>query len=370
MPAHLESSPLIIIPARGGSRGVPGKNLLEVGGVSLVGRAIIAAQGFVHSRGLSARIVVDTDSEPIADEGRRWGADVPFLRPAVLARDTTQTVDNVLHFIDRLGPSAPTDILLLQPTSPLRQASDVDCTWAAYERTRRTSAVSIVAIDHPIALSMVRGDDGVLRWPASEPESTRRQDHPEYYRPNGAVYAVSTELLRSTRRFLIAGTTYGALMPASRSVDVDTAEDLAVARSLAFSTPALPLRQHNDGQPPVLMSREQLSGCITTSTDEPLEGILRLLADPTLQSPVTVRLGPYDSAEEAERGLGLVVPLRSALQVATVWVSSALRPWDTIAAASLGVSAIVPPDTVDRDGLLATARLIAAHRNRLSIPST
>src|SRR5688572_25807013 len=94
---------LCIIPARGGSKRLPGKNLKEIGGISLVGRAILSAREFIGLNGLgNALILVDTDAPEIAREAQQWGASVPFMRPPELSTDTTPTIDNVLAVIDRL----------------------------------------------------------------------------------------------------------------------------------------------------------------------------------------------------------------------------------------------------------------------------
>ena len=100
------SATLCLIPARGGSKGLPGKNLRPVGGISLVGRATLAAREFARLAGLAeVRVFVDTDDETIAEEARRWGASVPFLRPPELAGDTVPTVVSVIAALERLDHS-------------------------------------------------------------------------------------------------------------------------------------------------------------------------------------------------------------------------------------------------------------------------
>ena len=93
---------LVHIPARAGSKGLKDKNLRTVGGISLVGRAVRAGLAFLEDSGLNGLVLVDTDGERIAEEGRRHGASVPFLRPAELAGDGTPTLDTVLHAVDHL----------------------------------------------------------------------------------------------------------------------------------------------------------------------------------------------------------------------------------------------------------------------------
>src|SRR5688572_26196816 len=122
---------LVVVPARGGSKGLPGKNLREVGGVSLTGRAVQVGLAFLSERALWGQMFVDTDATDIAAEGIRWGAEVPFLRPPELAADATPMADNVLHAVDRFAALGRVHdvVVLLQPTSPLRTAGDVVACW-------------------------------------------------------------------------------------------------------------------------------------------------------------------------------------------------------------------------------------------------
>ena len=207
-----------------------------VGGRTLVARAVEAATEFTRSlHGTGTLIVVDTDSEEIASEGRRAGASVPFLRPAELARDETPTLDSVLHLTDRvqreIGPIET--ILLLQPTSPLRTAGDIASCWAAYHPESAPSVVSVTRCDHPPQLTLKLGAGGNLDWMFGAPgPSYRRQDLAPGYRPNGAVYIDSVEFLRRERSFLVAGRTLGIEMPPDRSVDIDSETDLRIAEAM------------------------------------------------------------------------------------------------------------------------------------------
>lgn len=231
---------LIVIPARGGSKGLPGKNLRCVGGVSLVGRAVYAARGFARLAGIDATIFVDTDSAEIAEEGRRYGADVPFLRPAELAGDATSTSDSVLHAVQRLiARGVQVDVIvLLQPTSPLRTAEDIAACWKEFDRASAPSVISTVPVGHPPELSLRAGADGVLDWALGEPpHDIRRQAFRPATFPSGAVYVLTHELLRREGRFIVPGVTRSVLLPPAHSVDIDTADDLALAEALANAAP-------------------------------------------------------------------------------------------------------------------------------------
>lgn len=231
---------LVVIPARGGSKGLPGKNLKPVGGIPLVGRAARIGRAFLRRAGLAGRVLIDTDSAEIAAVATAWGAEAPFLRPAALGADATPMTDNVLHAVDRIG--GVDAIVLLQPTSPLRSVEDVLGCWARFDPPRVTSVVAVVENDHPAEQTFRLGEDGVVRWawPEQEPDR-RRQDLPRGFRPSGSVYVTSVESLRSTKTFLVSGTTRGFVVPRERAVDVDTADDLAMAEAMAARAPVSPL---------------------------------------------------------------------------------------------------------------------------------
>lgn len=232
---------LVHVPARGGSKGLPGKNLRQIGGRSLVARAVDVGRAFLSSTGIAGLVLVDTDDERIAAEARQAGAAVPFLRPAALAQDATPTLDTVLHAIDRLKESGTEieTLVLLQPTSPLRTVEDVLACWAVFDPQLHPSVVSVVAVGHPPELTLRLRADGRVQWAfGAPPAGVRRQDLPASFRPNGAVYIDGVEFLRRERNFVVEGVTVGVPMPAERSVDVDDALDLAVAEALLAAAKA------------------------------------------------------------------------------------------------------------------------------------
>ncbi len=226
---------LALITARGGSKGLPGKNLRPLGGISLVGHAVRTAREFREAAALpDARIIVDTDAEEIAAEGRRWGADVPFLRPPELAQDHTSSVDTVLHVVERLRAAgdAVNEIVLLQPTAPLRNCEDVIVGWRRYLRGDVGLVVSLVREDHPPEYCVRLGDEGAMGWAFGPAAGHQRQNFPAAYRPNGAVYVVSVPFLQEQRSFFRPELGAGFAMPGERSVDIDSAADLLMAESL------------------------------------------------------------------------------------------------------------------------------------------
>jgi len=243
---------LILIPARGGSRELPGKNLLPAGGSSLVARAIEAARGFQRLASLNeSRLVVDTDSPEIAAEAERWGVPVPFLRPAKLAGDAVPIIDSVLHALERPDAryGSGDAVILLQPTSPLRTAEDIQHCWNAF-RQKGCLSVASVARGKPAALSMRLNARGFLERGSDDPGPLARRQHlPQSFFLSGAVYISAVSFLREKRAFVVPELTRGVVLPKNRSVDIDTEDDLALADALlrARTTPMLAIGQHRLG---------------------------------------------------------------------------------------------------------------------------
>jgi CMP-N,N'-diacetyllegionaminic acid synthase len=216
-----------IVPARGGSKGLPGKNLALLDGATLLARAIRCA---LASRFVD-RVVVTTDASDIAREAIANGAEVPFLRPDELANDDTPSDAVVRHVIEQLGLREEW-LVLLQPTSPLRVPEDIDaCLQLASSRPEPSVAVSVQALHKSPHWMFWHKRDGTLA-PLIETNARpkRRQDAPEACLLNGAVYVTTVP------NFLAAGFrlegALGHLMPAERSVDIDTAEDLVRAEEI------------------------------------------------------------------------------------------------------------------------------------------
>jgi N,N'-diacetyllegionaminate synthase len=249
------STPLCLVPARAGSKGLRDKNLRTVGGLTLVARAVLAARDLRRLAALrELAILVDTDSEAIAEEGRRYGAEVPFLRPAELAGDEVPTAVSTLVLLQRLERAGRPvdDLILLQPTSPLRTGADVLACWREYDHARAPSVISLVEEPHSPDLAVRLDAYGAVHWRAGAEPPSRRQDSAAAFRPSGAVYVISHELLRRERRFIVPGLTRGVILPRERAVDVDTADDLAEAEArVSARRGSLPIGQRTigEGQP-------------------------------------------------------------------------------------------------------------------------
>ncbi len=222
---------LAIVPARGGSKGVPGKNVRPLAGRTLLDYVAVAARESARID----RIVLSTDSEEIADAGRKAGLDVPFMRPAELARDDTPMLPVLRHAIEQVerGGWTPDYIVLLQPTSPLRRPRHIQNAISELVETRADSVVTVIEVPKHFSPDYVmRIEDGHLRPFLPEGERiTRRQDVRPAYSRDGTVYAFRRDTID---RF---GTIYGdqcrpLVIDARESLSIDTPEDWAAAERI------------------------------------------------------------------------------------------------------------------------------------------
>lgn len=219
-----KSKLLAIVPARGGSKGVPKKNIRLLGGKPLIAYTIEAAKG------ISAidRLVVSTDHAEIAEIAKMYGADVPFLRPKELAGDDEPVSTAILHLLNELP--GYDSILLLQATSPFRQRNDIEGFLSFAMRNAAKVCVSMTEAEYSPYWMYTTGQDGhlqpVLEMPAEK--MYQRQKLPHCYRLNGALYYAQTTYYQKHKTFLTEDT-LGYTMDRSRSLDIDTEEDLALA---------------------------------------------------------------------------------------------------------------------------------------------
>lgn len=221
-----------VIPARGGSKSVPRKNITLIHGKPLIAYTIEAAQ---HSRLLTHFLVSSDDPEIIA-VARKYGAPVPFVRPAELATDIAPTLPVVQHAVgemERMHGITYDFVVLLQPTTPLRLPEDID---AALEKLVATGADSVISVCdvgayHPARMRMIE-DDRLVELPVREPkEMARRQDLPPVYIRNGAIYAVRRDVVM-LQNTMSGGDCRPYIMPEERSVNVDSMLDLLLAEIL------------------------------------------------------------------------------------------------------------------------------------------
>jgi CMP-N-acetylneuraminic acid synthetase len=228
---------LIVIPARGGSKGVKGKNIRFLGGMPLIAHTIKLAR---ELRGADFRTIVSTDDEAIAAVGRKYGAEVPFLRPKRLAQDTSLVADAVIHLLDSLKKSEkylPDYVMLLQPTSPLREPEDVYRCMDNMAKSPEADAVLTVCRTHPLLYHLGPGNRIVLANKALRQKYVEkdrlsgfaRQAFPDAYKLNGCfVYIIRRETLLAEKTFY-PKRTIAVVVDAWRSVDIDHPEDFVLA---------------------------------------------------------------------------------------------------------------------------------------------
>jgi CMP-N,N'-diacetyllegionaminic acid synthase len=222
---------LAVIPARGHSKGLPGKHLRKIAGIPMISHTIQAA---LAARRVD-RVVVSTDDPAIARVARAAGAEAPYLRPEELARDDTPTFPVIEHAVRAFeADGGHVDVVVtLQPTSPLRTAAQIDEAIALLDPPRVRSAVSVTALDLPASVvgALVGGRFQAIPLPPGT--DVRRQGSPAAVRLTGAIYVTARDLLAEGR---LIDDAPAALLSDSRSaIDVDDARDLAAARRAAAS---------------------------------------------------------------------------------------------------------------------------------------
>lgn len=221
-----------LVPARGGSKGIPRKNVRPLRGRPLLEYTASAA---LASRAL-ARVVLSTDDAEIAEIARRCGLEVPFIRPAHLAQDDTPSLEVVRHAVDWLEANGEhiDAVCLLQPTHPFRRVRDIDDCVSLLESADADSVVTIVAVppEYNPHWVFLQAADGTLHVSTGDAEPiTRRQDLPPAFRREGSVYVTRRDVLME-RRSMYGARMVGHLVPTDGRVDLDTLEDWARAEEL------------------------------------------------------------------------------------------------------------------------------------------
>lgn len=220
---------IAIIPARGGSKGIPQKNIIDLGGLPLLAWSIRVAR----AAKVLDEVYVSTDDDEIAKIAKEYGARVPFLRPKELATDKTTTVDAISHFILKLKMenNCPDIVVLLQPTQPFRSVETIIKAIEAYKLTG-SGVVSVSRVaEHPVLMRYFDKSTSVLTRLLGNVNSTvRRQDFSEVYRVNGAVYVNSVEDYLQKKS--LNDNPIGVITTELEGVDIDTLDDLDYARFL------------------------------------------------------------------------------------------------------------------------------------------
>lgn len=226
---------IAIVTARGGSKGLPGKNLAPLMGKPLIAHTILAG---LTCPGV-ARVVVTTDHPDIARVSREWGAEV-IDRPPELATDTASSIDAVGHALGvlRAGGEDAERLALLQPTSPLRTAGHLADCLDRWRAAATVSAISVTEYEHSPYKAFTLDGDRLSPLFGAECLSSPRQTLPPIYRPNGAIFAIGIPAFLEAHTFFVAPV-MAYIMSGEDSVDIDTPADLAAAEFL--------LAQRQDG---------------------------------------------------------------------------------------------------------------------------
>ena len=222
---------LAIIPARGGSKGLPRKNIKLLDRIPLICHTIKAAL----KSNLIDKVIVSTDDNEIASIAKDWGAEVPFMRPANLASDTSMVMDAYLHAVDFVAKENSKLIqsfVALLPTVPLRAPEDIDNAIKIFNDKNANSVVSVVEAPVPLHWNMRITKEGILENYSSEFNAIKnRQELEKTYVPNGAIYIFRTEVLKLTRQYYTEKT-FPYIMPRNRSADIDDLLDFEWAEYL------------------------------------------------------------------------------------------------------------------------------------------
>lgn len=222
---------LAIIPARGGSVRLPGKNIRVLGGKPLIGWSIDVA------REVSSidKIFVSTDCNDIADVCRKMRLDVPVLRPKNLASDKSSTIDAVKHTIEYLKERGEIYdfALILQPTSPLRSADHVRQAIDMVSSKHADAVISVCKCEHsPLWTNTLPDDFSITNFLETKFKNVPSQELPIYYRLNGAIFLVNINKLYEEETFLLSKNSYAIEMDAMASIDIDHEIDFLLAETV------------------------------------------------------------------------------------------------------------------------------------------
>ncbi|MFN2099279.1 acylneuraminate cytidylyltransferase family protein [Altererythrobacter sp. MF3-039] len=216
---------LALIPARGGSKGLPRKNVLPLGGVPLIGWTIRAAL----ASGICRRVVVSTDDKEIAGVARSLGASVPFMRPPELSGDLASSDAVLLHALDVLEVQGA--VALLQPTSPFRNARHLAKCSRHLSRGDISGIISVTE-GKPLAWANVMVEERLFPALADKELVPRRQDHKVIYYPNGAIFCATTEQIKAAGG-VVRENVIGYPMSSIDSLDIDNQDDFCLAAAIA-----------------------------------------------------------------------------------------------------------------------------------------
>lgn len=224
-----------IIPARGGSKGLPRKNVLDICGKPMIAWTIKAALDSKHI----SDVIVSTDDEEIAKISENWGAQIPFMRPSELAKDDSISIDTYLYTIKKLNSEFNKSIeefIVLQPTSPLRTSQHVDEAIELFFEKSADSVLSFYENPHPVNWIKIIDKRGFVKDYQKVSKMKNRQDFEKTYIPNGAIVIIKYQLLKEFRTYYFKKT-LPYIMEKENSIDIDDEFDFRIAEYLLNKIP-------------------------------------------------------------------------------------------------------------------------------------
>ena len=219
---------LAIIPARGGSKRLPHKNILKLKDKPLIAWSIESAK---NSKYID-KLILSSDDEEIINVAKKFGCEVPFVRPKELAQDETRSIDVVLHTLKTLEENYDY-VILLQPTSPLRTTKDIDKAIEFYFEKEATSVIGVCEMEHsPLWANTLDETMSMENFLDNKYNNSRSQDLPTFYRINGAFYMSKVDSILKNETFFIKENIFAFLMSQEHSIDIDTKLDFIVAEAI------------------------------------------------------------------------------------------------------------------------------------------
>lgn len=294
-----KQSVVAIIPAKGGSKGLPGKNIADLNGRPMIAYTIDAA---LKSKYID-RVVVSTDDEKIAKISRECGAEVPFLRPKNLAQDTTHTppvIEHAVRFLEKGGFKVDI-VLTLQPTSPLRVSKQIDEAITFMAKSRFSSVVSVRPTDYPPYWMVKVKDNKAVPFVDDGTDYYRkeRQQLPRTYQINGAVYATRRDVL-AKEKVVISRNCGAVVMDNITSLDVDTYEDLErinkVLQGGKYAATAERIKSAGD----YYFYKGKLINLRGITKEDYTQGLYKWANDPEFNKHLSYSLRPF-TAEDMEK---------------------------------------------------------------------
>ena len=224
-----EKKILAVIPARGGSKGVPRKNIRELGGKPLIAWTIDAAKKSEYID----RLILSSEDEEIISVARECGCEVPFVRPDELATDDSPGIAPLLHAVTTLEEQYDY-LILLQPTSPFRSVEDIDGAIRRCIENKAESCVSVTESEkHPAWMFYLTEGNKLTSVLEAEVNATHRQQLEPVYALNGAVYVVNIPILLKEEKLVLQDSTLAYVMPPVRSMDIDSLFDFTICELIA-----------------------------------------------------------------------------------------------------------------------------------------